>query len=401
MNNRPIILLAVAQTLAWASLYYLFPALLLHWETALGWSRVELTSAITLAVFISALVSPLAGRLIDLHQGPLLMTGSTVVGGLCLLALAEVTALWQFYTVWGVIGVMLAGCLYDPCFALITRAHGARAKHAIILVTLIAGFASSISFPLSHLLVEAVGWRSTVRMFAAMAILVAAPLMWLGARRVNRCTERGAAETHRRQPGRSRLWPVFSPNAVFWCLGLSFAMMALSHGVVLHHLLPLLDERGIAAGVAILAVSLIGPMQVVGRLVILAAERYVSNAAITIGCFAVVGLSVLLLSAATADRPALLLGFVVLFGGGYGVVSIIRPLIARDVLGADNFGDKTGALALLYLAGVAAAPYFGSLVWRLGGYRLLLWVLVVLLAVGQGLCLAAHRRARRSDQSSG
>ena len=165
MKDHPIILLAIAQTLVWACIYYSFPALLLHWELSLGWSRADLTAAIALAVFISAFASPFGGRLIDAGKGPLMMTLAAVLGGVCLVLLSRVEQLWQFYLLWGVIGLCMAGALYEPCFALITRARGADAKRAIIFVTLVAGFAGTISFPVAHSLVAASGWRSAVMVF--------------------------------------------------------------------------------------------------------------------------------------------------------------------------------------------------------------------------------------------
>ena len=139
-----------------------------------------------------------------------------------------------------------------------------------------------------------------------------------------------------------------------------------------------------------MAASFIGPMQVAGRLAMMAAERHVTTNEITIACFVVVGISILLLLN-TATAPTLLVGFVILFGAGHGVVSIIRPLIARDILGENNFGAKFGAMALLYLVGSASAPYLGSLVWGIGGYDLVLPLLIALVMVGLGLYLIAQR----------
>ena len=80
MKDRPILLLAVAQTLVWACIYYSFPALLLYWESSLGWSRADLTAAVTLAIFVSAFCSPLYGRLIDSGRGAQMMAGASLPG---------------------------------------------------------------------------------------------------------------------------------------------------------------------------------------------------------------------------------------------------------------------------------------------------------------------------------
>ncbi|MGI9318452.1 MAG: MFS transporter [bacterium] len=387
MRKDPaIIMMALGQILVWAGLYYVFPALLLKWEQSLGWSKTDLTAAITLAVFMSAFASPIVGKMIDSGKGPQLMTGSACLGGMCLFGVSMITELWQFYLGWGLIGIALAGCLYEPCFALVTRCRGAKAKQSIILITLIAGFAGAISFPMAHTLTEIWGWRSTLQVFAAVVIFGATPLLWRGASLLERTGTHSTLKPTRK----GFLSQPFMVSPVFWLLGIGFALAALLHGVALHHLLPILADRGIHQDVAVVAAAFIGPMQVAGRLAMMAAERHISNNAIAVSCFLVMACSILLLIGA-GTTPALLVGFVILFGGGYGVVSIIRPVIARDILGQENFGAKSGALALLYLTGTASAPYLGSLVWNVGGYQLVLPCLLLLALFGLGLYMLASK----------
>jgi len=386
LKDRPIIFLAIGQTLVWAGLYYIFPALLVRWEESLGWSRADLTAAITLAIFVSAFVAPFAGSMIDAGKGTLMMVGSTLLGAICLLALSFVTSLSEFYLVWALIGVTMAGCLYEPCFALITHARGANARQAIILVTLVAGFASTISFPSAHALSEAYGWRAAAQIFAASLILVAAPLMWLGARAV----EQSGHMSRARMEVVPDQHKTFLKRPVFWFLALAFSCLGLAHGVIIHHFLPILYDRGISAEVAVVVASFVGPMQVAGRLAMMAGERHVTLHGITISVFTVLATSILLL-AATVSTPTLVVAFVILFGAGYGIVSIIRPLIARDILGENKIGAKLGAMSLLYLVGTASAPFLGSLIWGVGGYNLVLPVLIGSVLVGLGLYLVAHR----------
>jgi MFS family permease len=391
IKDRAILYLAIGQTLVWAALYYLFPALLLRWEESLGWSKADLTAAVTLAIFVSAFTAPLAGKLIDAGKGALMMAVSTLLGGLCLIWLSLVTQLIEFYLVWGLIGVMMAGCLYEPCFALITRARGVDAKQSIILVTLVAGFASTICFPSIYALSEAFGWQSAVQIFAVVIIFIATPLMWLGAHAVEQ--DGIANEIHHEEEGVHR--HAFLKRPVFWFLALGFGLLALVHGVTIHHLFPILADRGINDEVAVMAASFIGPMQVAGRLAMMAAERHVSFSRITSSCFIFVGIAILLLISASGT-PMLLVGFVVLFGAAHGVVSIVRPVIAREILGGNNFGAKFGAMALLYLIGSASAPYIGSLIWGVGGYDLVLPLLIGLSLIGLFLYLTAQRFSLQS-----
>lgn len=393
MKDHPILLLAIAQTLVWACIYYSFPALLLYWEASLGWSRADLTGAVTLAIFVSAFCSPLYGRLIDTGRGALMMTGASLLGGLCMLALSLVAELWQFYLLWALLGMCMSGALYEPCFALITRARGADAKRSIVFVTLVAGFAGTVSFPVAHSLAQAFGWRTAVLCFGLTAICVVAPLMWFGASAV----EKAGAQRHLENPQLAGAERSFLGAPVFWLLAMGFALIAVVQGVTLHHLLPILDERAMHPDVAVMAISFIGPMQVAGRLTMIVAERRVSIHGIAITCFAFIGLAILLLINAGLS-PALLIGFVVLFGGAYGVVSIIRPVIARNLLGERQFGAKSGALALVYLVGAASAPFLGALVWARGGYALVLPGLIVLSLLGLLLYLLAHGRVEKKQR---
>ena len=139
-KDRGVLYLASAQIIVWAGMYYSFPALLVRWEQDLGWSKLDITGAITLAIFLSAIFSPFSGRFIDTGNGPRVMTLSTLVASASLFCLGFIDQILHFYILWGIIGACFSGCLYDPCFALVTRGRGDNAKQSIILITLIALF---------------------------------------------------------------------------------------------------------------------------------------------------------------------------------------------------------------------------------------------------------------------
>ena len=386
-NDVEIYLLAIGQTLAWASIYYIFPAFLLKWEQDFGWSKADLTAAITIATLVSALFSPFAGRIIDRGHGPILLGSAAILGGLGLVLLSLVKQQWQFYAVWLLIGVAIAGCLYEPCFAIVTRSRGVNAKRPIILITLAAGFASTITYPLSHILSEVLGWRGTVQVFGAIVILVAAPILWLGAQKLEKnqiSTENKSFENRSKK--------TFMREPTFWFLSMGFACLAIAHSATLHHLLPILDERHIPAGVAILVAAAIGPMQVIGRLFMMISERYFSNFKIAVAAFCLMGLSIVFLLFSAA-LPVIIFGFVVLFGSAFGTVSILRPLLTREILGQRNFGAKSGVLAMFFLTGLALAPFLGSHLWNIGGYNLMLLVNIFLLLLGLCLFFFAKRHA--------
>ena len=369
--------MAVGQGLVWAGMLYSFPALLPHWESGLGWSKASLSGAFTLALLLSALAAPAAGRLIDRGHGPLLLGSSALLGALLLLALSQAEAVWHFYLVWMGLGVLMAGALYEPCFAHLTHVLGAEARGAITTVTLIAGFAGTVSFPTAHLLAEAFGWRGATVGLAAVAGLAGCPLMWWGARLPT--DARSESEGDAPAPEGALAGALRSP--VFWLLSIAFATTALNHGMVLSHFLPLASERGVAAGTAVLAASLIGPMQVVGRLAMVAVQKWLSMAAICMISFAFIAAASTALFF-VALLPLLVFAFVALQGSGYGVTSIAKPVITLQYLGRRGFGVISGAVATAYMGAFALGPMSAALLHGLGGYDFVIVGCVALALAG-------------------
>lgn len=355
--------LAIGETIVWAAMYYSFPALLLEWEKDFGWTKTELTGAVTISLLISAAAAPFAGRIIDHGHGRLLLVGSTFFGAVSLVLLSQVTQLWQFYAIWILIGLAMAGCLYDACFSVLTRTMGDNAKRAITLVTLVAGFAGTVSFPSANALAATLGWRGALIVFAAAMVLVAAPLFWSAAGRADKNPHVIPLPAGSKRAATLRL--LRSPLA--WCLSICFVAMALNHGVIINHLLPLLDERGVQHETAVLAASMIGPMQVMGRLAMMAAERHVSTSLLFIVCTLAAAVASLSLYGSMAV-PYLLVSFVLFQGAGHGVISILRPVIIAEYLGRHDFGLIAGVLASVFLIGYALGPTVGSLIWEAGGY---------------------------------
>ena len=381
-----ILAMALGQGLVWAGMFYSFPALLPHWESGLGWSKASLSGAFTLALLLSAVAAPVAGRLIDREHGALLLGMSALIGALLLIALSQAVEVWHFYLVWMGLGLLMAGALYEPCFAHLTHVLGTGARSAITTVTLIAGFAGTVSFPTSHLLAEAFGWRGAMIGLALVVGLAGCPLMWWGARLpADSRTEGGGTAP---SPEGALTEALRSP--MFWLLSIAFAATALNHGMVLSHFLPLAGERGVAAGTAVLAASLIGPMQVVGRLAMVAVQKRLSMVAICMISFA------FLAAASTALffvvlLPLLVFAFVALQGSGYGVTSITKPVITLQFLGRRGFGVISGAVATAYMGAFALGPMAAALLHGLGGYDFVIGGCMVLALAGIACFTVAGR----------
>ncbi|MEM7224691.1 MAG: MFS transporter [Pseudomonadota bacterium] len=382
--------LAFGETLVWAAFYYAFPALLPTWEQALGWSKTELTGAFTLSLLVSALAAPFAGRLIDRGYARQVFAGGALLGVLMLLLLSQVSALWQFYGVWIGLGLAMASTLYEACFAILVLAMGPSARRAITLVTLVAGFAGTIAFPATYVLTALIGWRGTVAVFALVVLLLAVPLIWIGCRRAE-----GAGDSHAQvasaRPGQAL---AVARSATFWLIAVAFAMIALDYSMIVTHVLPILDDRGVHPEVAVIAASMIGPMQVAGRLAMMVAERNVSTRVISLGCFIVLAVAAAALFGAGAV-PGLVVGFIVLLGAGVGVESIIKPLVTADLLGRHDFGIVSGMIAVPSIGIAALAPIVAALLWDAGGYDLVILAALAAALIGLMALAAAFRAAAR------
>ncbi|MFC7703541.1 MFS transporter [Plastorhodobacter daqingensis] len=363
MRNGAVWALAVGQTLGYASLFYIFAALILWWEADLGWDRATLALGPMLAVALAGLAAPLAGRLVDRGLGPELLGAGPVLGAaaLALLAVADRPAV--YLAAWAGLGLAQGACLYEVCFAFLIRRFGSAARPAIIRVTLVAGFASTLAFPAGAALSGALGWRGAVWVAAAVVLGVMAPLQALAARAIRRSAppprpatleaDRGALGRALRQGG-------------FWGLASVFALVSLNHWMLISFLVPVLSERGMSGTLAVTAASCVGPAQVAGRILLMRWESRIGTAQATLITMAGLVLGALLLLAAGL-APLLAFGFALVQGAALGVMTILRPILVAETLGQAGYGAIAGALSLPPLAASAAAPVTGAVLLSAGG----------------------------------
>src|SRR5215813_6346385 len=168
--------MAVAQIISWGTLFYAFSLFVVPMQESLGWSRPLLNGALSLGLLSTGVVAFPVGTWIDRHGGRGVMTLGSLVGGLLLLAWASVETPWVFYLLWVLIGVSMAGVLYEPAFAVITTVFGPNARRGITALTLVGGFASTVFMPLTQLLIGAIGWRSTLLVLGGLNLAVCLPL---------------------------------------------------------------------------------------------------------------------------------------------------------------------------------------------------------------------------------
>lgn len=370
-------MLAVGQTLGYACFFYVFAALVLSWQESTDWGAPVLAFGPSLAVAVSALLAPIVGRGIDLGHGARLMAGGAVIGAFGLSVMAMAPSAGIYLLAWGLLGAAQALSLYESCFSLLVRRFGATARSSITRVTLVAGFASTLAFPAGAWLADLWGWRGALWVAVVVSLLVIAPLHWLGGRALLasglRASEGDAAGPTKTQ--KTRGWVLRLP--AFWALAGIFSLINLNHWMLISFLRPILAEAGVAEGPAILAASLVGPAQVLGRLALLGAgERLATMLAVSLTLLGLVVAPIALWFAGAGVAGAMI--FAMVQGAAMGVMTILRPILTAEVLGQQGYGAIAGMLSIPTLAASALAPSLGAVLLAQGGAALLI--------VAAGIC---------------
>ena len=370
VRSRPSVIAALgsSQTLAWGSSYYL-PAILADPIGAgIGVPRSWVFAALSGALLIAAFAGPAVGRIIDRHGGRGILVLSNVVLAAGLVALAAANGPVALFVAWAVLGIGMTLGLYDAGFAALTALYGRDARGPITGITLIAGFASTVSWPLSTVLNEALGWRETLLVWAALNLAVALPLNWLLPVPARPVQLSHAAHN-------SIGW---KPYKEMFLLAFVFAAVWFVTGAMAAHLPGLLERAGASPLQAIAAAALVGPAQVAARLVEFFLLRR-SHPLLSARVAALLHPAGAVIFAVTG--PAAAAAFAIFYGAGNGLLTIARGTVPLAVFGPHGYGERTGLLGAPARAAQAVAPLlFGLLLDRMGAAVIL---------VSSALCLAA------------
>jgi predicted MFS family arabinose efflux permease len=370
--------LSITQIVSWGSLFYAFSVLLAPIERDTRWARDTIVGAFSLGLLVAGLGALPAGMLVDRLGGRAVMSVGSALAGIGLLLLARTESVPLFYALWAGLGVAMALLLYEPAFAVIYASFGAHARKGITALTLTAGFASTVFWPLSQWLVHAWGWRDAVLILGLANLVLCMPLhvLMLPPRGAT-ATRHSVASSADAPSGRhARVLHRLARNRAFWLLALSFTAHVLAFSALSVHLIPLLQERGLSAVDAVLLAAVIGPMQVLGRVLEFTGGARFRPA--QVGLVALALLPVALVALALAGTGWLLLiAFVTLYGASNGVMTIVRAVMPAELFGREAYGTINGALSAPVIISRAAAPIAAAMLWSAtGGYAAVLAVLI-------------------------
>lgn len=376
---------ATAQLVFWSGFYYIFPALMPQIVQSTGWSELALSTALTMGFLLWAVLSPLAGACIDRGHGARAMLLAGLAGSALLGVLAMAPSQGVAMAAMVMLGVPMAMTLYDPCFALILRRFGPgdAGGRGVTRVTLIAGFATLVTFPsVAGLALLGVDWRWITAGFA-LAVLAAAALV------------PAEAAHHSPSPDRQAR-PDTPPDRRLLGLGVAFALVIFGHTVLLFQI-PALLAAAWGGPAALLLPMVLGPAQVAGRLIWSAVQARVPAPTATAALFATLLLPPLLLLG-SGGAPAVVVLALIVQGAGYGVQTILRPVLVAVWFTGAGFGRNLGIVAMIGLLLMAMGPVAGSAAARAGGLVGVLALTIGAVAAGLVLVLVLSRGRRDTWQ---
>lgn len=346
---RAVAVLGVTQILAWGAIFYP-PVMMVPLIAAeRGFSFTFAMGGFSAGLLTAGLVSPKVGALIDRYGGHRVMPFGSLAGALGLVGLTYASHPAAYIATWMLLGVAMAGSLYDPAFATLGRIFGAAARPPIIVLTLMGGFASTVSWPSTYALLQSLGWQGTYLFYAALLAFVAAPLhaFVLPRMRANPAPPAVAGATP----------PVVRPatGAAFLLVLAAFAAYAFVPSGLSAHLLAIFQRAGIDPATTVLIGALFGPAQVAARLCEFIFARNVHPLAMVRFAIGMLLASFAMLWVFGFSAPSAVV-FAVMFGIANGLCTIARGAVPLALFGPVGYGRIIGRIAGPALVVTSIAP---------------------------------------------
>lgn len=384
--RRVLVVLCITEITSWGVLFYAFPVLAPSIAAETGWSISTITAAFSTGSVVAAVVGIPAGRWLDRWGPRPVMTIGSVLAVPAVIGIATARSLPWFFASWVLVGIAMAGVLYQPAFAALARWWGPRRVTALTAVTLLAGLASTIFAPLTAALAEDGDWRRAYLVLAVVLAAVTIPAHFFGLR--GTWPEPEPAVEHHRDAG------TIARSRPFLMLVAAIGLASFALYAVVVNQVPLLVERGMSTTAAAWALGLGGLGQVLGRLgygrlaavtgVRTRSVAILGTGAVTIALFAIL-----------PGPPALLIAVSVLAGAARGVFTLLQATAVSDRWGATHYGRLSGILSAPAMFATAFAPWVGAaLAEPLGGYPAVFAVLAVLAVIAAGLIAGTRAGGR-------
>lgn len=354
-------------TIGYGTLYYSFSVLAPEIARAFRWTESFVFAIFSAGLLAGAVSAPVIGRMIDRYGARPVMSLGSVFAALTLALISVMENAWQFIVIALLAEFVAIAVQYDAGFAALAQRYGRNARAEITLVTLIAGFASTLFWPLLQWLLTLMSWREVYLVLAAMNLVIALPIHLTmpkgkqGPKGRLGLPDRPEPLASSASPQASQVLQARPPRPgarPMVLLAISFASGGFVMSAVGAALLVLLGDLGFATATAIAAASCIGPSQVAARLIEYLRRNLFSPPATAVIAALALTLGLVLLGGTVfTPAPVLLFAFAITYGAGQGLTSIVRGMLPLHYFGPEGYGRRTGTLSGIRMVLSAAAPF--------------------------------------------
>ncbi len=375
---RLVIYLSITQLIGWGTLYYAFSLFVDPLHTTYGWTKSEINTALTLGFITWAASAPFIGTALDSFGGRKVMSFGSLLGAISLLVWAQSSSLFMLYGAWILMGVAMASALYKPAFYVLTMRFPESYKKVITWLTLAGGFASTIFIPAIEFAINTIGWHYSLISMAACNLFIAVPIHFL---------KLPSKDSYKKQrtPNKKLLdFQLFKEDdfkvQTFWGLNLWFVILNSITTGITFLLIPLLSEVGTDQSIIIFSFSMIGPMQVVGRFIMMWFDKNLH--ALKVGTIVTLLAPLGIAFAAIFPKSLIaLLLFAIFFGTSKGIMTIIKGTIVAEQMDFSVYARTNGWLALFSKIAKAVTPTAMAGLWALTGDPILTLGVIGLLGI--------------------
>ncbi|MGJ7040908.1 MFS family permease [Shinella sp. BE166] len=368
--------LGTTQIIGYGTLYYCISILVPDIARDLAVSEPWVFGAFSVALLVGAFAAPTSGKLADRWGAGRVMAFGSIGSAATLVLTALTPSAWAFAVALALMQVVSAGVLYSTAFTAIIQAGGRKAQTSIVHLTLIAGFASSLFWPLTTWLHSAMTWREVLLLYAALHIVICLPVHW----GLARLTSGAVADAHRADVSLEETVVQQNRNLVFLLMLLGFAIEGYALSAMLVHIVPLTQALGLGAAGLVVA-SLFGPAQVASRLINLVFGGDLSQVWLAVIAAVLMPIGIVVLLGTTPSFTGAVV-FAVLMGLGSGLTSIVSGTLPLELFGRHGYGSRLGWSTSAKQVTSALAPFTMSLSMAEVGVSASLWIVTAAGLVG-------------------
>ncbi|MDD2974812.1 MFS transporter [Aliarcobacter cibarius] len=363
---KSVIGLGITTTIGYGTLFYSFTIMSTQIQNEFYWSKTFLFGIFSLGILLGGLIAPKVGKLLDKHGARLIMTIGSFLSFLGLYNLSLIQNEWHYIFAILFLEIVSTLVLYESAFVAFSQLAGNKARTPIIQITLIAGFASTIFWPLISYLLTVVNWREVYIILGLFHIFIAMPLHYF-VLKPNLLINNDLKNSVNGLQNSVNLVGTKRKIAKYYLIFI-FSLVTIPITAMQTHFMGLFQEFGFEMATAVLLGAIIGPSQVVARVIEIFFSRKVSP--MTSALYSIFVLLVGLFALIISDYNYIFaFVFVIFYGAGQGLVTVIRGSLPLYLFGKNGYGEITGELNLYKNIVVATVPFgFALIIDNLGAH---------------------------------